>query len=489
MREAIPPPTHAGLSPYGAGHPTRSRRDLNLDGVRGVVVAVAVGIILALVVASGGRLLWLLVLASAFGLALSLKPDVFIAGALVVVGLSSVLEQYALHLGSATFYPTDIVVVLAFARSLRPADRLPSMRVVGPTLAAATAVWALLMVVAGIRGLNAGESMITIIRYETALLYFPVLYFAMSRLLRERTFSPARLWFLLSVVAVGFVIWMFVMRILNIPFENVSAGGARLGEVTTSQGSVVRRDFGSATAFIIYPTLALTAVAAMAHSSRRMTATALAFVGVVATLVTLIRAEIFGMLLGIAVILILRTRGEARTSRLFTGSELAVGFCAAILTLAYINPQVRDEIVERTLPGIASESTSADQTAEYRMKALRLGTKVAGRHPNGIGFRNEDALVRSEIDPGYLGHSVPAWLLVFMGWPGLIASVVALAALLATSFRVPSEIQWLHPAFVGIILMLVVYSFGAAGLVSQPWVIVLAGMAIALRFSLGRLPS
>ncbi len=462
MREAIPPPTHAGLSPYGAGHPTRSRRDLNLDGVRGVVVAVAVGIILALVVASGGRLLWLLVLASASGLALSLKPDVFIAGALVVVGLSSVLEQYALHLGSATFYPTDIVVVLAFARSLRPADRLP---------------------------LNAGESMITIIRYETALLYFPVLYFAMSRLLRERTFSPARLWFLLSVVAVGFVIWMFVMRILNIPFENVSAGGARLGEVTTSQGSVVRRDFGSATAFIIYPTLALTAVAAMAHSSRRMTATALAFVGVVATLVTLIRAEIFGMLLGIAVILILRTRGEARTSRLFTGSALAVGFCAAILTLAYINPQVRDAIVERTLPGIASESTSADQTAEYRMKALRLGTKVAGRHPNGIGFRNEDALVRSEIDPGYLGHSVPAWLLVFMGWPGLIASVVALAALLATSFRVPSEIQWLHPAFVGIILMLVVYSFGAAGLVSQPWVIVLAGMAIALRFSLGRLPS
>jgi hypothetical protein len=459
--------------------------DLDLEGVRGAVVAGAAAIAVAFAVTYHGRLLGLLVTAIVVVIVVSLKPDVFLAGALVVVGLASVLEKYALHFGPATVYPTDIVVGLAIIRSLRPADRFPSKRALGPALLLAAGIWGALMLIAGIRARDAGESLDTIIRYETALLYFPALYFSLSRLLREKALNLPRLWLLLAVASVGFVVWMFVMRVLNMPFENVSNGGSRLGEVATSSGSTVRRDFGSATAFVIYPTLAVAGVAAMAYSSRKGASAALAGVGIIATFVTLIRSEIFGMLLGIAVILVLRQRGQ-RTSRLFTAAALAGGSVAALLALAYINPSVRDAIVQRTLPWVSTESKTANETAEYRMKALRLGASVANAHPGGIGFRNQQVLAQSKIDPEYLGHSAPAWLLVFTGWLGLTAAAAVLAGLLVRSFRVPSSLPWLHPAFVGIIVMLVVYSFGADGIVGQSWVIVLTAMAIALRFSLIR---
>jgi hypothetical protein len=460
-----------------------------LEGLKGLGVAVAAGLGVAFAIESGGRLLLLLTAAVATSLTILLPADVFIAGALVVAGLSSMIEKYTVHAHGATFYSTDLVVMLAVVRALRPADRFPPTRVAGSFVAAATGAWALLMLYAGIRGWQAGESLVTLVRYETALFYLPALYFSLSRLLRERTLNLSRLWALLAAVSVGFACWMFVMRILNHPFENISAGGSHLGEVTTSQGFVVRRDFGSAAAFIIYPALALAAVAAMAHSGRRGAGTVLAFIGLAATFATLVRAEIFGMLLGLATILLLRARGKARTSRAFTAAVLVCGALALLLAVAYVNPAVRDAVVQRTLPGLVSGSRIANQNAEYRMQALRLGARVADAHASGIGFRNDDVLTQSGIDPGYLGHSVPAWLLVFLGWPGLVAATALLFALLVRSFRLPSAVPWLHPAFVGVLLMLIVYSFGASGFVVQPWVMILTGMAVALRFALARLPA
>jgi hypothetical protein len=460
-----------------------------LEGLKGFAVAVVAGMAVALAIDSGGRLLLLVTAAVVVAVTFVLPADVFIAGALVVAGLSSMIEKYTVHAHGATFYSTDLVVLLAVVRALRPADRVPQARVAGSFVAGATAAWALLMLYAGIRGWQAGESLVTLVRYETALFYLPALYFSLSRLLRERTLNLSRLWALLAAVSVGFVCWMFVMRVLNHPFENISAGGSHLGEVVTSQGFVVRRDFGSAAAFIIYPALALAAVAAMAHSGRRGAGTVLALIGLAATFATLVRAEIFGVLLGLAAILLLRPRGAARTSRAFTGAVLVGGALALLLAVAYINPAVRDAVVQRTFPGLVSESRQASQNAEYRTQALRLGARVANAHAGGIGFRNDDVLTRSGIDPGYLGHSVPAWLLVFLGWPGLVAATALLFALLVRSFRLPSVVPWLHPAFVGVLLMLIVYSFGASGFVVQPWVMMLTGMAVALRFALARPPA
>lgn len=467
--------------PQGGGAP--------LEGLKGAIVATATGVAVAVMIMSGGRLPLLLFAAAVASITILLPADVFIAAVLVIVGLSTVIEKYTVHAHGATFYSTDLLVILAVARALRPADRFPAGRVAGSFVAATTAVWGLLMLYAGIRGWQAGESIVTVFRYESALIYLPALYFSVSRLLRERSLNLSRLWVLLAVVAVGFVGWMFVMRALNHPFENLSAGGSHLGEVTTSTGFIVRRDFGSASAFIIYPALALAAVASMAHSRRRGASAILAFIGLAATFATLIRAEIFGTVLGLAVILLLRTRESARTSRVFTASVLLGGLLAVLLAVSYISPGVRDAVVERTFPGLVSGSRIANQNAEYRMHALRLGARVAGQHATGIGFRNDDFLTQSNIDPGYLGHSVPAWLLVFMGWPGLIAGALVLLALLVRSFRLPSHISWLHPAFVGVLLMLIVYSFGASGFVAQAWVMLLTGMAIALRFALARLPA
>src|SRR3954471_19752716 len=195
------------------------RGSLDLEGLRGPVVAGAAALVAALVLTTHGRVLGLFVAAIMVVVAVSLKPHVFLAGALVVVGLSIILDPYALHLGPATVYPTDIVVGLAILRALRPAERLPAARAVGLGLALTTGIWAVVMLIAGLRALNVGESLDTVVRYETALLYFPALIFSFSRIPREKPLSFPRLWQLLALVSVGFVFWMFVMRILNHPFE------------------------------------------------------------------------------------------------------------------------------------------------------------------------------------------------------------------------------------------------------------------------------
>jgi hypothetical protein len=466
------------LSPLHRQH-TPSSLEWVRDPALGVLLGLFVAFILFYDPAHPVLLLVVALLASA--VSWMLPPQVFLASSLALIGLSSVLETYAIHLGPATLYATDILVIVAVFRGLRPAERRPAPQIFGLGLTVAVMCWASLMLLAGMRASNAGESLVTIVRFETALLYFPLLFVSLSRILRERTLKIESLWGLLGAVSVAFVAWMFVMRILNMPFEGKS-GVSQLGEVVTSQGSVVRRDFGAASAFIIYPVLGLAGVAALAHSRRRAAAGFLAFVGIAATFVTLIRGEIFGLTVGAVAILAVRSHYANHTSRLRAAVLLGVGSLCLLLALAYINPRVRDAVVERSLPGLSHESRAANQTAEYRMKALHLGISVARRHPTGIGFRNEQVLQQENIDPGYLGHSAPAWLLVFTGWPGLIASIAVLSALIARSFGTPASPRWAHPAFVGITLMMIVYGFGAAGLVGQPWVAALFAIVIALRF-------
>ena len=78
---------------------------------------------------------------------------------------------------------------------------------------------------------------------------------------------------------------------------------------------------------------------------------------------------------------------------------------------------------------------------------------------------------------------------VYAGWIGLIVTALALLSLTRDSFSQPQPVPWLHPIFVGSLLMLVFYSvFGAAGLVGQGWVTALAALIAALRFNVSGLP-
>jgi hypothetical protein len=459
-------------------------RAYDFGGAFEAAVALLVAIIVAAAVVSGGPLLRLVYMLVAVVVAWMLSAEAFLACALVLLSVSTVLDKHSVAFGPATFYSTDFLVILALVRSARPAERVSAPRNLGGVLGACLVVWSIVMLIAGLRAANAGETLDVIIRYEMALLYFPLLFFAFSRILRERNVRMDKLWRLLASAAVGLIVWMFVMRILNKPFEG-NSGFSELGRITTSEGSTVRRDFGAASAFIVYPTLALAGVAAMVYSSRRhMTAAALAFAGVVATFVTLIRGEIFGLAVGLCAILVINSRSSHRTARLRTAVSLAAGCIALLVALAYINPNVRDAVLQRSLPGVFKESKIASQNAEYRLKALRLGLSEAGRHPLGIGFRNDTVLEARSVDPEYLGHSGPAWLLVFTGWPGLVASAFVLVALIARSFRASAAAPWLHPFFVGFVLLMIVYSFGADGFVGQAWVIALFALVLALRFAL-----
>ena len=66
----------------------------------------------------------------------------------------------------------------------------------------------------------------------------------------------------------------------------------------------------------------------------------------------------------------------------------------------------------------------------------------------------------------------------------MIATALALLSLLRDSFSLPKPVPWLHPFFVGSLLMLVFYTvFGAAGLVGQGWMTALAALIAALRFN------
>ena len=117
---------------------------------------------------------------------------------------------------------------------------------------------------------------------------------------------------------------MVFARVTNTPFEDeTNPAIGHLGTVVTTGGDL-RRDFGLATAFILYPALGLAGAAYLLHGPRRTAlAAGVLAVGILATLLTLIRGEIFGLVLGLAVIAFLRT--SSTTIRLSRPAALVSG--------------------------------------------------------------------------------------------------------------------------------------------------------------------
>lgn len=425
-------------------------------------------------------------------LTLTLSSNALLTISILVFGTLQLTNEYPLGVGPVTVYSSDILIGLLLLRAASAQDRLPRAHRFTTATTLLVVTWIATMAISALRGVLAGTPPDTIVRLGTALFYWPLLYIGFSRLVREKAMSGERLLRGFVVISVGLVLYMAFTRATHRPFEGPETVG-RLGEVLTSSGTVFRRDYGLSTAFIVYPLLALVAVAQLAYQrSHPVRWALLATVGIATTFVTLIRGEIYGLCVGLAVVFACSDRarsagrGLVRTRRARAFVAIAGLVLVSVVVLTVLKPSFGAAIAERSLPGLTDQSVTAQSTSDYRIQALQVGTSVADKHPFGLGSVSNNVLGANGIDAGYLAHSAPASLLVYTGWVGFIAAILAFAALAAESFRYPAAAPSLHPAFLGILALLSVYSLSAAGLFGQVHVIGLAVLVLAVRFNLQR---
>jgi hypothetical protein len=456
------------------------RGGVALQGLMLVVTCVYVGRLAS--DGSFGMELGGLVLLGVVALALAVPPHIFVALTLLVLGAYSLSADNPLAFGGALVHSTDVLLALVLVRAFLPRERVPQAAPLGSVVVMLFGLWAAVMVVAGVRGFIGGHDLISLIRLETPLIYSVGFYIGLGRIVREREFELDKAVRNMLIVALGFVAYMAFARLTNSPFETDETVG-RLGTVVTTGGEL-RRDYGFASAFILYPLLALAGAAYLLYSPRRIAlAAAVVGIGTLTTLLTLIRAEIFGLFVGLVVITVLRNQSAVeRVFRMRAIAAATISVAVAGVALWAVDPSVARGILERSLPGLVEQTEAAEATAEYRRDALAYGISAAKQEPLGVGLLPEDALTAAGFDLGYLAHSAVTTTLVYAGWIGLATAVLALMGLLWASFRLPRPVPWLHPFFVGSVLMLVVVSFASSALMGQGWIIGLAGLIAALRF-------
>jgi hypothetical protein len=430
----------------------------------------------------GKELLGLLLLI-AVALALTVPPHLLIALALLVFGAYSLSANH-FAFGGAQLYSTDVLLGILLLRAILPRDRISSPAPLDGVARLLFGIFAVVMIIAGFRGFLGGYSLISVIRLETPLIYGAGFYLALGRIIRERSFDLDKAVGSLLVVAFGFIGYTAFARLTGSTFESNQTVG-RLGVVVTT-GGVLRRDYGLSSAFIVYPVLALAGAAYLLYSTKRTAlAATVAVIGILTTLLTLVRAEIFGLFVGLAVLALLRSNRELKRE-VRTRAAIAASFALIIGAIGVwgVSPPTARGVAERSLPGLVKQSEAADSTAKYRRDALKAGFASVRRQPAGVGLVPEEELVgASGVNPGYLAHSGVTTVLVYAGWFGLVAAVLALVGLLYASFTAPRPVPWLHALFVALIPMLAVYSLAASGLMGQGWVISIGALIAALRFN------
>jgi hypothetical protein len=432
------------------------------------------------VVSPDDRLLKFLCLAIALAGALALTPQAFVAGTLLVFAASTAMKSPVVNVLPAAVYVTDLTAVLVAVRGFLPRDRVELPRSLAGVPTLLFTVWALVMAIAGIRGMLNGVTLDSAVRADLALFYYPLLLFGYTRVLRERALDTRLLWRYLALVALTLTVWMFLARVVN-----YTENDPGLANVPTGGGHTVPRNFGFASAFIVYPALALVGMAGMAFAgTRRSWWALLAIIGSIATLVTLVRGEIFSLALAAVLILLLRSRRSPGSARFRTALQLAGAVVLATVAVVAVSPKLGNAIVHRALP-FTHQAQGAEQNAEYRSKAVHAGFRIARDHRAGLGVLDTSRLQAAGLDPDYPAHSGVATLLFFGGWPALVTALLTVLAVIGRSFMLPAAKPWLHAAFVGVFAMLTVYSIGAAGLAGDAWVIPLGVLAVVLRFTLG----
>lgn len=411
--------------------------------------------------------------------ALAVPAHVFLPVMLALVGVSTAFTTPVATVGPAALYLSDLIVLLVFVRGVVPRIRRPARHALAGVPQLFFLLLIFVMAVAAVRSLTAGLPVVSVIRSDLALFYWPLLYFGFTRILAEESLDSRQLWRNFALVAAGFAVYMFIARALNHPFQDPG-----LAQVPTGDESTVPRNFGFASAFTIYPVLAVVGVAGMANDrAHRLRWTLLAALGIVATVSTLVRGEIFSLALGVLLVLVFSPRRGGAAGRSRAALQLAVAAGIAVLVLLAIDPRLGHAVVQRTVP-FTHQAEKANQTADYRFEAMSAGVREARAHPVGRGVLDEERLLQRGIDPGFIAHSGFATLLIFGGWIALVLAVLTVLAAIRRSFAAASATSWLHPAFVGAICMLSLYSLGAAGLAGDTWVVPLGALVLALRFGL-----
>src|SRR5262249_8327492 len=305
----------------------------------------------------------------------------------------------------------------------------------------------------------------------------------------ERGVSAKRVRSALAATALAFVAYAAFERLTHHRFENPASVTGHLGSIVTAQGLILHRDYGLYSAYDLYGLAAIAAIASLLFARRASReAIAIAMILLAATAFTLVRGIVFGVIVGLAVLVMLRFRGD-RGPREQRSSLLALAGCLAIAAALFwnISPATARGVAERYLPGIAAQSRASVQTAEYRQHAIAFGYQEANAHPLGTGFVSNGYSSQGAAEDGYLAHSAWATILVYTGWLGLAAFLIAAFLLVRRSFLLPDASRWLKPFFVAATALLFVEGFGSDSIVGQPWVLCEGALLIAIRFGLADL--
>jgi hypothetical protein len=416
------------------------------------------------------------------------SPEIALFGSLVVFGTFQFSDMHPIHAGSISVYSTDLLLVVVLVRALSSRDRIPGGLTLHPLVKVLAVAGAFVFIYADWRGRQSGLSLRSLVRTPIALFYVPLYTFAFSRLLRERALDRPRLYRFLGGAALGFICLMVASRVAGKTFDSAASFSLNSNgyKVVTADGTLLRRDYGFPSAFILYPLVAFQALAFTIYGKARSNwAILIAVAGCAATFLTLIRGEIFGLIFGVIALYFTAPKAQlARASRRAQSLVLVLSAIAVGAVLVSVSsPSLARGVAERTLPGLLSQGSYAEKTAADRVQAFSLGYEHVLKHPTGIGFRDASSLANAQVDPLVVTHSTPAWLFVFMGWPGVLAVFGLILASLIASFFVPAREAWHHPAYVASVCFFLIYSFSTFGLVGQPWVIGIASMLVAVRFT------
>jgi hypothetical protein len=419
--------------------------------------------------------------------ALSVSPNTFLGLTLLVIGTESVSEAHPLAFGGAQLYSVDVLLGVVLLRAVLPREHAPPAAPLRAGTKLVFAALAALMLAEALRAELGGYPTIPILRILTPVAYAIGFYFGLGRIVREPGFDLDRSVRALLLAGLALLAYFAATRFANTPFENeTNPDVGHLGTVVTTAG-VLRRDYGFASAFIVYPALGLGGAAYLLHGARRQFAAAVvAGLGILATLLTLIRGEIFGLAFGLVLIAAIH-----RSPRLVRMSRAPVVLASIVVVLAgslgfwVTSPATARAVVERALPGVVPQSSAAEENVRFREQAVSAGFAAASQHPFGVGLVPDQALLGSSgVAVGYAAHSGVAWIAPYAGWAGIVLVGLALLAVFADSFALPSGSPWLHPFFAAALVMLTFYTvFDADGLLGQGWVTALAALLAALRFN------
>jgi hypothetical protein len=415
-------------------------------------------------------------------LAIWLPVPLFLGGSVAALAVSSGVSP--VNFSSMQLYTYDMLLFLVLFRAVLPrARRENRLLILTPAVAIPAAFWVLVMLVAGIRGLLAENHLGAIARLEIPLVYFPLFCWGFTRILSERSVSVPRVIKTVALVAVAFIAYAAYARITHQRFGPPS--GAGLGVVPTTTGTL-RRDYGFFSAFQVYPLLALGAFAYLFFSRRaRVSTMLLAGAGVAATFLTFVRGLIFGLVVGAIWLAALSLKRHWHTKLASRLLPLVGILAAAWIVLLAFSPAAARGVAERSLPGILGQSQIATGSADYRANVLATAGEIAWNHPLGLGFQTRDDLKDAGYPPVFVPHTQWGTLLVYTGWPGLLALSWLLLALVQRSRQLPAAAPWLHPMIAATCLLVVVQGFAWDVLFSQTWSLGLLALVVALRLGLG----